>query len=499
MKSVYKNSALNIGAQILIMIVMLLAMPFIIRGLGEISFAILSLVWTVITYFTLWDLGIGRAVTKFVAELSRSGKKEDVAPVVFQSGVISLLIGGVLGVLLFAFEDKLVASLFKVPESFHASIVLSLRFVAYSMPVLVLQGALRGALMGYSRFDLTNLLQVTNGILQWGGSLLLVLLKFDVVWIIGFVLLSRVLTTALHLVFVINIVGFDIRGNKWRRAPTRKMLGYGGWAMISQIVSPVLQYAERFILSGTIATSIVAFYVVPYEATSKLLVLSVGMVSALFPAMSGIHRTTGLNAEFNKLYNQSERLLLFVFLPIGTVLICFAPEILRIWIGSDFAAHGAVVFQILSLAFVFCAISQLPFTILQAVGRSDLTGTYHLIELPVYIGLAYVLIKEFGLIGAGLATLIRTASDVLFLYAVTSRSLGLKVGLLKDPWRTLVFPLGCLLLAVLPALLFSQNSLVKILSMGISLGAYAVVIFRYAMSDDEKSMLRKMVFRLVNV
>ena len=45
-----------------------IAFPPLIRGLGIDRYGVLSLVWTLIGYFSFLDLGLGRALTKLVAE-----------------------------------------------------------------------------------------------------------------------------------------------------------------------------------------------------------------------------------------------------------------------------------------------------------------------------------------------------------------------------------------------------------------------------------------------
>ncbi|MCI0403070.1 MAG: flippase, partial [Acidobacteria bacterium] len=45
-----------------------LCIPPIIAGLGAERFGLLALAWAVLGYFNIFDLGLGRATTKFVAE-----------------------------------------------------------------------------------------------------------------------------------------------------------------------------------------------------------------------------------------------------------------------------------------------------------------------------------------------------------------------------------------------------------------------------------------------
>ena len=60
------------------MLAALFAIPILIDGLGLERFGVLTLSWMVVGYFSLFDLGLGRALTKLVAEkLGREENEED--------------------------------------------------------------------------------------------------------------------------------------------------------------------------------------------------------------------------------------------------------------------------------------------------------------------------------------------------------------------------------------------------------------------------------------
>lgn len=63
-----RNTLLNLIGQGLPLVVAVVTIPFIIQGLGIERFGLLSLAWVVLGYFAIFDLGLGRATTKFVAE-----------------------------------------------------------------------------------------------------------------------------------------------------------------------------------------------------------------------------------------------------------------------------------------------------------------------------------------------------------------------------------------------------------------------------------------------
>jgi len=62
-----RNTFLNIIGLSLPFLVGIIAIPLIISGLGTERFGLLSLGWVILGYVGIFDLGLGRATTKFVA------------------------------------------------------------------------------------------------------------------------------------------------------------------------------------------------------------------------------------------------------------------------------------------------------------------------------------------------------------------------------------------------------------------------------------------------
>lgn len=63
-----RNIVLNFLGQLVPLTVGVFAIPVAVKGLGVDGFGILSLAWMLLGYRTLFDLGLGLATTKFIAE-----------------------------------------------------------------------------------------------------------------------------------------------------------------------------------------------------------------------------------------------------------------------------------------------------------------------------------------------------------------------------------------------------------------------------------------------
>ena len=98
-----------------------------------------------------------------------------------------------------------------------------------------------------------------------------------------------------------------------------------------------------------------------------------------------------------------------------SLLVFFARPLLTLWLGARFAAEGAPVLQILAVGVLINSLALVPYNLLQGIGRPDLTAKFHLLEVPLHMGLAWFLVTKFGLAGAALAWAVRVSLDFLLL------------------------------------------------------------------------------------
>src|SRR5687767_6856813 len=93
-----RNVALNLAGSALPAIAALVAVPILVRTLGDVRFSVLVLAWTTLGYFSLFDLGIGRAVTHAVADRMGSDREHEIGTAIWTSLLILAPIGVLSGV-----------------------------------------------------------------------------------------------------------------------------------------------------------------------------------------------------------------------------------------------------------------------------------------------------------------------------------------------------------------------------------------------------------------
>ena len=82
-----KNTLWNLLGHGLPLIVGVVTIPALVDKLGTERFGVLAILWVVIGYFSLFDFGIGRALTKMIAEQLGIGKIGDI-PALIQTALV---------------------------------------------------------------------------------------------------------------------------------------------------------------------------------------------------------------------------------------------------------------------------------------------------------------------------------------------------------------------------------------------------------------------------
>src|SRR5438309_9428098 len=143
MHRVARHTAYNILGQALPLVVGLAAIPITTRSLGDARFGLLALMWAIIGYFSLLDLGLGRATTKFVAEAlaAQDGRRAQQVAGFTAAGQIVLGIVG--GAILATVTPWIVTDLLRIPTDLRVEAGYAFRWLALSVPCVVLSLNLR--------------------------------------------------------------------------------------------------------------------------------------------------------------------------------------------------------------------------------------------------------------------------------------------------------------------------------------------------------------------
>jgi O-antigen/teichoic acid export membrane protein len=402
-------------------IVAVVCLPMLKRGLGTERLGIMSLAWVLIGYFSLFDLGLSRALTKLVAERIAQQRQSEVASLVWTSLSLMTAVGIVGALLTFVLAPYLVQRLLRVPASLSHEALGSFYWLGAAVPVVVLTAGLRGVLEAVQHFRLATAIRVPMGIFSYVGPAALLPFTHSLIPIIAVLAIGRVLACVAHFWACFHVLP-GLRGDFGFHAPSVKPLFlFGGWMTVSNVLGPLMVTFDRFLIGSIISIAAVAYYSIPYEVVTKLWLISSALIGVLFPAFSATNAVDRARLVF--LFKCGVKYIFIILLPLALALVIFAPEGLALWLGNDFARNSTSIARLLAVAVLVNSLAQVPFTHLQSIGRPDLTAKFHLLELPFYVVTLFFLARHWGITGVAIAWLLRVIIDTFLLFWFSFRML----------------------------------------------------------------------------
>ena len=418
-----RNTLLNLIGQGLPLIVAVVSMPFVIRGLGTERFGILALAWVVLGYFSLFDLGLGRAVTKLVAEkLGTAGHESEIPAIVWTALALMAVLGMAATVVVVGLSPWVVRGVLKISDALQSETLKVFYLLAFSIPIVISTAGLRGVLEAHQRFDLVNAVRVPLGIFTFLGPLAVLPFSKSLFPVVAVLVVGRLLAWGAHLLLCLRLVPALRHGISVQRTMIQPLLSFGSWITVSSIVGPLMLYIDRFLIAGLISITAVAYYATPYEIVTRLLIIPSAVMGVLFPAFSLSFVQNKTRVAY--LYKQAMKSVFLILFPIVLVIALFAQEALALWLDDEFATNGFRVAQLLVIGVLINSLGLVSQSLVQASGRPDLTGKLHLIELPLYLTYLWGLLHAYGINGAAFAWLIRVTISALVLAILARRSIS---------------------------------------------------------------------------
>lgn len=412
-----RNTIWNLLGQLLPMAVAVVTIPPLVRGIGVTRFGVLSLAWIVIGYFTLFDLGIGRALTKLVADKLGANEEHSIPPLAWTSLLLLFLLGVLGGLVTFAVSPWLVHRLLKVPLELQAETLYGFYLLALSIPILTATSGLRGILEAQQRFRILNLIRIPMSIFSFAGPLLCLPFSRSLVPVIGILVGGRIIGLLAHVLACFHVVPALGHSLVLERSLIAPLLRLGGWMTVSNLVGPAILYADRFVIGAVLSLSAVSYYTVPFDMVSRLILIPAAISGVLFPAFALSAAQDPDRTEL--LLRRGVKYVFLAIFPVVLVIVTVAPEILRLWLGAAFADNGSVVLRWLAAGIFVNCLAQMPLTLIQGTGRPDITAKVFLVELPLYLLGLGLLVKAHGIGGAAIAMAGRVTLEagLLFYYA----------------------------------------------------------------------------------
>ena len=408
--SVKRHTSYNIAGAIIPTVATLATVPTYLLLIGEDRYGVLIVLWTLLGYFGLFDLGLGRAVTHRVAAFKdRTALERE--EVFWTAILLNLGLGCIGAVVLWISATFILGRFADVSGGLFGEVYAALPWIVLALPLLLVFSVMSAALMGREEFLAQNVVGI-------GTGLLIQVFPLVVAIHVGPALLGLVLAVlGARVLGGVALFGLCVRQfpvslrPKISRSHVRPLFVFGGWVTVTSIVGPLLSTLDRVVIGAVAGAKAVTYYTVPFSLVSRISILPSSLSSALFPRFSSQDES-----DREDLFKVSLDILIVTVTPLVVVGMLVMEPFLLWWLGSAFAVRAAPVGEILVIGVWANCFATLPFSVLQGQGRPDLVAKIHFAELLPYLVLLWVALQWKGAVGAAVAWTLRVWVDMALLF-----------------------------------------------------------------------------------
>ena len=408
--SLRRHTLWNLAGNALPLLAGVFFIPYCLKQLGYEAFGVLTLIWSLIGYFSLFDLGVGRALTYEISHLIKGDRRGEIPNALYAGLALTAVTGAIGGLLIYLLAHPLATNWLKVAPAWQADTQLAFEIAGLGIIFTTLTSGLRGSQEALGNFGFANLNKIFLGTCMFCLPAASIWMHGPHLWIITtYLLLARVAVFFMSCLQLRTFLFHHIEVQKMLSL-IRPLLSFGGWVSVSGIVSPLMVYGDRFFVGALIGSALLPIYAVPQEALQRLLMFPIAFTGALLPKIVGVNKP-----DLKSQYQLSIKRMTWFMLPVCLLAASLAHPVLAWWISPDFANSALPIVLILSVGIWLNSIATIPYTFLHGVGSTKSTALIHLLELGIYFLALYFLVKLFGLPGAALARTFRVGLDLVLL------------------------------------------------------------------------------------
>lgn len=485
-----KNALYNIFSQITPILIGILTIPILIKQLGTEVFGVLTIAWMVIGFFSIFDLGIGRAITVFCSDRLVTKEQSEIPEILWTALSILAVFGILTSITILLTADQIVLRLFNVSKLLREETIEVVMILAVTIPLLICSGCMLNFLASYQKFNLISIVRTVIGSITFIGPLIVLSFTNSLTLICFSLALAKLIEFLIYAYLCTKVNSNIWSARKISKFYIGPLLSYGGWMTVSNIVGALMNYADRFFVAAILTTAAVAYYVTPSDLIVRFMIVPGAIVGVLFPAFCAAYKRDKENIIY--LFNRGIKFTIILVFPVIIIVTTLSREFLSLWLGEDFAIHSTLPLQYIAIGGLANSISYIPFAIIQAAGRPDLTGKLHLLEFSVFVIVVYFLIRNFGIEGAAIGWMLRSTIDALILMVLANNLIQNQTFIRK------LFYVFSLLVGIssLP-LLFDMRLIEKLSFLFISLSSLGLVTYLIVLEDNDRRILKKIILKFI--
>ncbi len=431
------NTVANMSAQVISLLMTLITLPLLLKAYGSSIYGLFMLASSVVGLVALFDFGLGLTTVRQTAAALQRGDKTEIA----ETTGASIALHSVLGVVI-AIAVLVVAlcagRIFNVTASQAGLLRLMLLWQAASQLLLWPMASGRHILAGLQRYGFIAGVAVFQACAS-GAAIVFVLLTGEGPLVLtGINIVVTVLSAALLFIAALRLLPTRPHLHL-RSSGARRLLTLGLPVFLVQMAAFLMrQQTDRLVLGIVLGAAAVGLYEAAAKLGSLVAQINETAVSALLPYVSRQQASTeaasqnpspsGEGGAAAETFLSASRILAALLVPGIVLLFFYAPQLIALWTGPEFAVAG-LPGRLLLLSQIFWPMAMAGDALIIGSGNMKRWMPFAIGVGLLNVVLSLVLVQVGGLVGVAAATAIAGLIEIPLYLAFIHRLTGLSLKL----------------------------------------------------------------------
>lgn len=412
--------------------------PLILKSLGNFDYGIWEMVFAIVEYMGMLDLGLQPAIVRYVARYNALGSREDMHKI-YSSSFLFMVAMSLIMFCVFAGWGFLAPEFLAGGEGDRSKYTMFLLIIGVQLMFTFSGSVFECFLEGFQLYNLRNAVTIFNLIV---GNTILYILLTNGGGLLTLAILNGIGLSLKYTIYGVLLATKRFGGFRFRTADVswntlKELLSFGYKSLIHSIAGRITMASDSIIIGTFLGPVAVTFFAIPANFINHVRNMTWAMTRAFMPLFSDLD-AKGDKDSSEKIMMIGSRYVLGFILPVLIGLSLLGLPFLSRWMGNEYAEQGKWVLYIFIVAYLVQWLNPFSLRLLTGIGRQGLLAKINSASAALNIVLSLILVKYLGKEGVALGTLIPFLIFEPLLLSYTCKLIGKGV---TEYLREVVLPL----------------------------------------------------------
>lgn len=407
-RSLLENSLSSVVVPLVKLVITFIMSPLIVHALGNYDYGIWEMVFAVIGYMGILDLGLMPAIVRYVARYQALGNRTKLQQIYSSAMVFLFPVGlvmalALIGVALFAPQLIMEGAVEANRQKYFVFllIVAAQTFVSFTGTLFdcFLEGLQEYKFRNYT----TVFMSVAGAVVMYpllvnGGGLVTVAAVNACGYSLKFIFFGVMLGTRKY-------GGFRFRISNTSYSTLKEMFSFGFKNLIYAISLRISTVTDSLLIGAFLGPAVVTLYIIPYNFISQARNILWALSRNFMPLFSELD-ALGDKATARSIYLVASRFMVGITLPMMIGIVMLGPTFLKHWMGGEYAENGRMVLYIIAAAYTVGWLNPFANRMLTGYNQHGIMARYGIISSLINFGISLVLVQFMGKEGVAIGTLV---------------------------------------------------------------------------------------------